>query len=160
MLKNPTRTQGDSATLIDVVLVNSPINISATGIFPCSFSDHDMIGCIRKQNHLKFKNRTLKSRNYKNYDPNVVCNELSQCNWDTFYNCTDVNSAWGVMKSFLLTIIDRHAPFSERKIKGKPCPWMTNELKRGMINRDRLLVKARKTKSHSDRKAFRQKRRG
>ena len=66
LIKIPTRTTQDSSTLIDVILTNYKSTISNSDVMPLSLSDHDMIGCVRKLNHLKFKKQTIRCRNYRN----------------------------------------------------------------------------------------------
>ena len=158
LLKQPTRTVGDSATLIDVILTNKPNTISATEIFPCSYSDHDMIGCIRKLHHIKYNNKDVTCRNYKDYDAETVNRDLKDCDWAEFYSCIDVNTAWQIMKDILISVIDRYAPLMKRRIKGKPCPWMTANLKRAMNERDYLLKKSRKSKGTFDLRMYKLKR--
>ena len=53
LLKSATRTQGES-TLVEIICTTNFSVISATAIIPCSFSDHDMIVCVRKLNHFKY----------------------------------------------------------------------------------------------------------
>ena len=43
-------------------------------------------------------------------------------------------------------IFDKHAPIKVKKVRGKPCEWLSRDLKKVMIYRDRVLRKARRTK--------------
>ena len=53
---------------------------------------------------------------------------------------------------------DHHAPNITKKVKGKPAPWLTDELKDLMNQRDKLLRKSRKSKTISDVAAYKRKR--
>ena len=53
LIKQATRITTDTSTLIDVILTNRQNNISSSHIIPISFSDHDLIACIRKLNSQK-----------------------------------------------------------------------------------------------------------
>ena len=47
-------------------------------------------------------------------------------------------------------IFNRHAKIIEKKVKGHKCPWIGNDIKKLMNERDQVLRKARKTKSDND----------
>ena len=50
-------------------------------------------------------------------------------------------------------VFNRHAPIVEKKLKGKPCPWITQETKRTM-NRRELNRKAKKQNKLEDWKFY------
>ena len=76
LIKGPTRITAESSTLIDVILSNNESSIAKTDVAALSLSDHDIIGCVRKLNHQQFSPRTITCRNYTNYNPNSMCEEL------------------------------------------------------------------------------------
>ena len=45
---------------------------------------------------------------------------------------------------------DAHAPMKTKSVKGKPADWLQGYIRRLMVDRDRLLRKARKSKLDSD----------
>ena len=62
------------------------------------------------------------------------------------------------MKSILKDTIDRHAPFVNKRVKGKKSPWMSKEIKRHMNIPDQLYRKARKPKKQLDWVSYKRKR--
>ena len=62
----------------------------------------------------------------------------------------DVQSSWNSFKQTLMTIINRHAPLIEKKVRGRDCPRLTHEIKEKMYERDYLLNKARKSGKECD----------
>ena len=46
LIETATRITEETATLIDVVLTNNPLNVSSTVNIAASLSDHNLIGCI------------------------------------------------------------------------------------------------------------------
>ena len=77
LIKNPTRIDKNSKTLIDIIATNSPSStIRDTKVIPSSIGDHEMIGCIRKQNFLKFQPKYITCRDYRNYNQNTLCTEI------------------------------------------------------------------------------------
>ena len=87
-----------------------------------------------------------------------MCDELSTQDWTPVYESTDVNYTWTCMKNTILSCFDKLAPVIKKRIRGKPSPWLTDELKKAMNIRDMLLRKSRKTKSASDISAYKKKR--
>lgn len=109
-----------------------------------------MIGCVRKLNSHSFKPRTIKTRDYKNYNPEDLCSDLRQSGFEPVYSSITVESAWGSFKNIFNPAVDKYAPPITKRIRGQPCPWLRNDTKREMIDRDRLLKRARKTNTEND----------
>ena len=94
-----TRITEDSKALIHTIFTNKPENISKTDTIPTSLSDHDMVGSVRKLNHLKYESKTIHFRNYKDYDSKVLQKDLQEQSWVTYYSFKEANSAWIYLKS-------------------------------------------------------------
>lgn len=154
MINKPTRISGSTKTLIDIIATNNPVSIKTTDVFPLSIGDHDMIGCVRKINSTKFKPRTVTCRDYKNYNHRQINNELKLIDWSYVYNNSNVNSAWIYMKTIINGIYLNYAPVITKRVKGKPAPWLTVELKQLMNERDGLLCKYRRSNSDEDLHAY------
>ena len=136
ILNAPTRVTDQTSSLIDLIFVNNNQNISYKAVIPIGLKDHDLIACVRKVNNVKYESETIRYRDYKNYDVNVINNELLNINWDGVYNSNSPNQSLNVMKSILKDTIDRHAPFVTKRVKGKKSPWMSKEIKHHMNIRD------------------------
>ena len=143
---------------LNIISTNNPSVIYKTDVIPISFCDYDMICCVRKQNHTRYNSRLIKCRNYKNYNPKSSCDALSAIDWSPVYSSNCVNNSWAFMKNAILSTIDHLALKIDKKIKGKPCPWLTADLKRNMNIRDQLLRKSRRTKLHLDIYLYKRKR--
>ena len=107
----------NSKTLIDKIFTNKPENISKTDTIPTSLSDHDMVGCVRKLNHLKYESKTIHCRNYKDYDPKTLQKDLQEQSWVTYYSFKEPNSAWIYLKSILTHLFDKMHLKLKRKSK-------------------------------------------
>ena len=119
-------------------------------MFTTSLSDHDMVACIRKINHLKYPIRSIKCRNYAKYIHQNMCSDINEIGWQPLYQATDVNIAVNYFNTEVRQIFDKHAPIVEKRAKGRPCKWLTSEVKTEMNHRDKALRKARKTNIASD----------
>ena len=82
-------------------------------------------------------------RDYKRYNAKKMKADLKTVDWSPFYEHTNVNRAWAFMKNVLTHIFQRHAPVIVRKVRGKPAPWLSTDVKNLMNERDKLLRKSR-----------------
>ena len=96
----------------------------------------------------------FKSRNYRNYNPDTINNELKAYDWSSVYSASSANKAWVYMKEVLLSTLNKHAPIIRKRIKGKVSPWLDKNIKKEMNHRDILLRKARKTNLDTDWAAY------
>ena len=81
LIEKAARITETSETLIDVILTNFPEEIRNYDTILSSNSDHDIIAIIREKMTPKYLPRTIYSRNYKNYNANVIKNKLRNVNW-------------------------------------------------------------------------------
>ena len=130
MIESPTRVTKVSATLIDLMLTNSPRNIVKQAVDPLSLSDHDLVLYVRKINALKYLPKIIECRDYRNYSPEKFCESLRQINWDPVRNACDVNNATHLFNVNFKAQCDRHAPLVQKKVRGVNYPWLTHEIKR------------------------------
>ena len=114
-----------------------------------------MIGFVRKVNNIKYKPRTIHFRDYRYFDSDK---HLKNQNWTKLYQCNNVNDAMCFMKDILLTAFNNFCPFVAKKIKGKPSPWLTADIKKLMNDRDKPLRKYRRVKSRALKERFKLKR--
>ena len=104
--------------------------------------------------------RIITCRNFAHYDQKLFCEELESTNFNQVFASSCVNTAWSLLKNILQQCIDKHAPLLEKKVKGRLCPWLTQELKREMNLRDGLLRKARGTNCEHDWSTYKRQRNG
>ena len=64
-----------------------------------------------------------------------------------FYEIRDVDKALAVFNATVNRLFDKHAHVTVKRVRGKPCQWITSNLKKLMSDRYRLLAKARKSGS-------------
>ena len=149
-----TRVTENTSTLIDVILTNEPSRVTMSTVIPCDISDHNIIGYVRKINFQRFPAKLKSHRDYKKYDVNEFRKDVKSINWQHLYSTSNVNLAWKSFKSLLLEKIDKHAPMISKRIQGRNCPWLSEELKRELNKKDQLLRKARASKKEFDWSAY------
>jgi len=131
-------------------LTNNPSTISKVIVEPLSLGDHELIGCIRKYNHAKYESKTIRFRDYKSYNTEKLIRDVNTINWKPLYECNDVDIATNYFTESLKSVFDVNAPIKTKTVRGKPAPWLKGSLKRFMDDKDKLLRKARKTKTDDD----------
>ena len=52
-----------------------------------------MVACLRKRNHMRFPAKTIRVRDYKNYNPDIIKKELLNTNWSSVMNAVGINDA-------------------------------------------------------------------
>ena len=92
LIKQPTRITKDSPTIIDINAVNKD-NIKMVKVKPTTMSDDDMVRFLRKINYKQFPSKTIRCRNFANYEPlrTSLKEELGHVDWDQVYNTSNVN---------------------------------------------------------------------
>ena len=149
LITKPARTTKDSQTLNDIGATNGVENISHVDVIAKSLGDHDMIVSVRKMNYKRFLPKTSRCRGYKTYNSESMNRDFSNVDWQPVLNETDINT-WLNLFNKILTEIFNHAKIIERKVKGRKYPWIGDDVKKLMNQRDQVLRKARKTKSEND----------
>ena len=117
------------------------------GVVPASckwgLSDHDLIGVIVKKNNGKLTYRTILERIFSKYNEENFQKDQHSLPWEKVSDEIGINEAWNIFKHLLIEVINKHVPLFKKKVRGHDCPWLNNEIKSKMNERDYLLRKAR-----------------
>ena len=127
LIKKPTRITENTSAITDVLLTNSPENVARTDVITTNFSDHEMIGAIRKKCQHKYQPKTIRSRNFRNYNKENVKIEIGNINFDPVFAYTNLTDAWNFLKELLVNVANTHAPFTT-KTKENPVHGLTRTL--------------------------------
>ena len=103
----------------------------------------------------KYQPRKTISRTYSNYQPDVYKNDISSVNWREILSNSDFNCKWNIFKDTIIKIINKHAPYREKMVRGQPAPWLTSNIKNQMHERDYYLKRARHTNDDADWRQYR-----
>ena len=122
------------------------------------FSDHDLSGIVRKMHVQKFPPKTIFMRDFSKYNKEAFKDDLQEIDWVEVFPAGGINErindGWNLFKQKLTAVIDRHAPFVERRKRGCSCTWLTEEIKQKMHKRDYHLRKARQSCSEREWSAY------
>ena len=94
LIKEPTRVNAKSQTLIDVFITNKEDNISHSGVHTLPISDHNLIYAVRKNGLPRGQPKFIQSRNFKHFSEENFLTDLENSSWPDFKNGMDMNSAW------------------------------------------------------------------
>ncbi|XP_020296234.1 uncharacterized protein LOC109861131 [Pseudomyrmex gracilis] len=64
--------------------------------------------------------------------------EISGHNWTDLLTSTNIEEKVDILNHTLIRYLDKHAPLQRIKFKNLPAPWLTDEIKRAMQQRDKL----------------------
>ena len=97
---------------------------------------------------LKLPPKTISVKNFKHFDRTEFLDDLRMAHFDEIKSYTDnANEMWLLWKNLYTDILNKHAPIINIRLKGSTLPYMTNDLKSMIHQRDYLKAKAVKTGS-------------
>ena len=124
-------------TLIDLAFSNKPELIIDSGVEHIGISDHSMIYVCRKVSIPRKEPKIVNTRQYKYFEINAFRSDLNEI-FQIQSNLTNPNILWEEWKSKFLAVADLHAPPITRKVRSEYAPWITENIKKSMQNRDYL----------------------
>ena len=149
LVMEPTRVQFNSVvnataiSCIDHVYTNFKFRCSTISVTPFGNSDHDMVSYCRYSKEPPVPARTIRKRSYKNFEPEKYLEDLSQVDWTDVLCSDDLDTATEMFTRKLKYLLNVHAPwiiFQQRKFF---TPWLTENTKKLMKERDQLKQKAK-----------------
>ena len=134
----------EMSSLINLIYINRPTSFPTVCVVATSLSHDELISCTRKIKTEKYHPLTIKCKKYVNYAQTNLINNAQVINSELVYSSTNVNFAVNYLSEKLKHLFDTHALLIQKRVKGKPCEWSFESVKRDMNRRDHLLGRARK----------------
>ena len=151
VIDEPTRITSHSNTLIDLMLTSTPENVKAHGVVDTpGISDHCLTFMAYSIKKPKFKPKMLTRRDFRNFDSEKYKDDMSNAPWGNInaVDEDDVDNKVTILENIHKDIIDRHAPLRTFRVTRPATPWLTDEIRKLMDERDRY-----KNKFNADKKA-------
>ena len=131
LVNKPTRTTSLSATLLDLIVTNSPALVLDHDIIVCPIADHDLLTLtidIAKPKRIPI---TKTFREMKNYSPELFCNLLisESKTLDNIYSTDNVNTQVEVLNCVFLKCLDFCPTLVTKELKRPFAPWLNEELR-------------------------------
>lgn len=152
LIKEPTRITTTTETLLDVILVSDPSSVRKVGVINFPISDHLPVYAVLNLKSPKISPHYITVRSYKNYDPENFTFDLASHSDSllSVFAALDVNSKLGIFNNAFRQVLETHAPVKRVKIRSRPCPFVTEEIKDLMKIRNRLHRRFLSTRNELD----------
>ena len=130
---------------LDHIYTNHPEKLSQPLVVSNGGSDHDMLMCTRFTKQIISRPRIVSKRSYRNFDASLFINEVRNLPMWQVYSCEDPEKAVYILSYFLTSILDRLAPIKTYQVRKNYCPWLSDETK--LLIHDRNLAHKKATDS-------------
>ncbi|KAI5707306.1 hypothetical protein M8J75_016584 [Diaphorina citri] len=137
------------SSLLDLSMTSSSNKIKLHGSLSIpGFTNHDLLYVVYDLRCSKSRNLLITYRDYKHLNLEELLRTLSEVNWDVkIYQVQSVNDKVASFCEIISELYDKFVPVKQSRVKRRPAPWLTDELKRKMNARDRAHAQYRRTKS-------------
>ena len=149
LVTEPTRTMYNSVagtteiSCIDHVYCNAKYKCSIPTVIVSGASDHDIIRYTRYSKPPPSPPRTIRRRSYKNFIEEDFLTDLAVVDWSEVYAATDVDTATEIFTSKFRNVLNQHAPWIIFQMRKNFSPWLTEDTKNLMKERDTWKTKAK-----------------
>ena len=158
LISEPTYMTEHSSSLLDLILVNNPMNILVSEVGAPLLNQvryHlPVIGLIdqpcKPQTSFKRKVYLYDRGDYDSYR-----DQLSQVNWDEIFENNDVDIISRSVTEIIIDGADRNIPNRIITVRKDSPPWLTTEIKRHIRRKNRLHKRAKRTNSNGNWAKFR-----
>ena len=127
------------------MLTSDEKQVQKAFVMQSSISDHDLVYVTLRLKKARPKPVFITTRSFKRYNPNVFYNNVCQAPWSIIDTFCDVEDKLYAFNSLFNEISDQHAPLKTFKVRGKPNPVVTENIRGLMKTRDYWRRKAKKT---------------
>lgn len=145
LINKPTRATENGESLIDVVMTTNEKLIASNDVLMSTISDHNLVYISLKLKKPRIKPCYVTIRSYTNYSADNFLRDLSYAPFHIISLFDDFNDQVDVFNELFLEVLSQHAPVKRVKIRSKPNPFITPEIRQLMRTRDQWRKLAGKT---------------
>jgi hypothetical protein len=143
-----THTSGDTESLLDLIITDSPGFVQSFALLPPLGSKHVTLYLEFKITYLRDKNFTRHVWDYDKGDYENLNAHIINYPWnDIIHSYMDLNSKADNFTNEFLRLCSECIPNRHIRVKPRDLPWMNHTIKRLIRDRDRLYKKLRRTKT-------------
>lgn len=156
LITTPTRITDISESLLDVIMISSPDLVHESGVMNLPISDHLPVYTVLKLKLPKPPPQLVLTRSYKNYDAGRFSAQLASRSHELvpiFFD-SSVSSKLAKFDDVLHSTLEAHAPVKLIKIRHRPSPFVTTDIKNQMTLRDQLHRHYKQTRDAKDWRNF------
>lgn len=141
---------GQEPSGLDHFYSNHPEKLSDIQAHYRGASDHKLIFATRYTKSAVSKPRMIRKRSYKEFDPAKFLEAVRDVSFWEIYSCHNVEEAATKLTKKLTTILDKMAPMKNFQVRTQYLPWLSQNTKNKMQERDEAQKIASETKSNDD----------
>ena len=143
IINEPTRVTNTTSTCIDLLLTNHKSIINNSQVLPPFNSDHSKITAEITYKTYKAQAYKKTIRKYEEADKNLIKNKLESQDWSFINSNDDMNQINENFSNIITELADLSIPKVSFTYRPNDKPWMNNNIRRIMRQRDRLFLKAK-----------------
>ena len=137
LVNKPTRITVTTSSILDVIITNSPDIILHTNVIPCPIADHELLTLILNIEKPKRQPVTKTSRDLTHYDPKSLCEHIANESSLLDILATDnVDRQIATLTEVIKNSINASAPIKTKTVKRPPAPWIDDNIKRAINDRN------------------------
>ena len=121
---------------LDHLYTNRPDKLTTVETFFCGGSDHKLVFAVRSSKVVKKSVRYIRKRCYKSFDYENFMSDLESIKWWEVYQCDHVETAVDLFTNNFVSLLDRHIPLKVIQTRTKYVPWLSDQTKQLMDERD------------------------
>ena len=146
MVTQPTRITDSTEALLDIILVSNAKQVIEAKVLPSSISDHDLVYVTLRLKKQRTPSTFRTIRSFKNYSSERFNNDITRAPWSVLETFDDPDDKLHAFNLLFNEILDRHAPLKTIRLRGRPNPYITDEIRDLMATRDGWKRKFKQTK--------------
>lgn len=145
LIEKPTRITETTKSLIDVIMTTNVNVVTLSDAVACSISDHRLVYVAMALKTPRLKPSYVTIRSYPKYNAKRFCEDLALVPFHMTYMFDDFDDQVETFNALFTDILNDHAPIKRVKIKSRPNPFVTTEIRQLMKTRDRWHKRANKS---------------
>ena len=134
---------------LDHITTNCIAKMSKPEVIGLSKSDHLGVSIVKSSKEIRTSPKTTKKRIYKNFSQEIFLNDIKEAQelglFEDIFDQEDIDKATDIFTSTFQSILDKHAPLQVIQNRVNYIPYISNEIKEAMKERDMLKVIAANT---------------
>lgn len=138
VIDTPTRITSSTSTLLDLIITNTPQCIASNNVVPQVIADHDLISVTVKVSKPKRLPVTKTFRQLTYYTNDIFSSLLldNVYRLNDIFLTDDVDKQVFIFNEVFIHCLDMCAPMVTKVVKRPPTPWMNDELRNAIKDRN------------------------
>ena len=141
-----TRTELRGSTIqkgcLDHITSNSPGKCKAPDVIAAGNSDHLAVMILKHSKEVVIKPEVVKKRSYKNFSKEDFLREVKYTDFSSVLEKVDASCAAQEFSTIFARILDNHAPVKIFQTRKNYSPWLSEEIKEIMKERNKLKIES------------------